>query len=264
MRCIRAAELVSLALLAGCSDSMDPGPARLDGNFEGRVLTNGAGEDWYLGLTLRESVGIISGSGFVSVYPGFASTVTGTREGAEVNLEIRPVGSGLMYPFMGTLHGDTLIGVIYPGASTPFPMEFIRVDTVASGEHSSQWTGSLARTVTGSSVFGYNFELNRLNLALTSTGNGIRTDLLFQWEGRDLPGRGTYDVSGTTLPHAFVTEISEEGAVLRNFAVQNGTIQLDVARRWALIGRFSLTATHQNQSVQITGSFSAGCASGIC
>ena len=259
----RVVDWLWIVLVTSCSDGTAPPPVGVSGNFEGRLLENPS--EWYLGFSLNESGGVITGTGFVTVYPAYAAVVHGTYHEPEVELTIQPTGTGLTYTFVGALRGDTLSGHLHPGGPLPLAFEFIRTDTVAHGHHETELEGAIVRSETGTSFFAY-MEQGWVALMLEPTAGTPRTTIRFEWKGHHYPDRGTFELSGNAeiFPRVFVAEMGG-GGIVRHLPVRSGSITIDVSRRFALLGRYELVASDPaGNDVRLHGHFSAGCYSPYC
>ena len=255
--------LTGLLVFPSCSESTSPEPHGLTGNFEGVLQTGGA--PWYLGLSLDERGTQVSGTGFLSVYPGFTATAAGSTNGEQVTFEVSPVGTGLTYQFSGQLRGDTISGSFVPGAGVGLPLELVRVDTVVDGTMRLSLSQSIMREEVGVAYFLYRIEFRSMALALESSGEGPRLHLAFFWDGLQYPPAGTYMVGPSSVPRVLVNEVGGNPGTGRTLTVESGSLVLDLARRFALIGTLDILLRDQEGArTRVKGRFSAGCIEQFC
>jgi len=259
----RLAALILAAFLAACADSASPSAPSLSGNFEGVLLTGG--EPWYLGLTLTETAGTVTGKGVLSVYARYQAQATGSLTGEQIELVVSPSGPGLTYQFSGTLRGNTIVGSFVPGAGLGLPFEMMRVDTVATGRADLSLSLATIREEHGSAYFQYLLSPTpRIFIGLESLGAERYFQLAVYWDGLNYPRAGAHQVGAPGGPGIYAVEVNN-GSIIREFAVEDGTIVLDRARRFALIGSLDIVARDtEGRRTRVRGNFSAGCVGPYC
>lgn len=263
MRSIRGAELLFLSLAAAACGrgTTEPAvPAGLNGNFG---ITNSTG--FWLGLTLHESGGVVTGTGWsgdlMRLRQGI--TVTGTWQPPQVHLNLLQRQNGVTGRFDGTFERDTLRGIYeLEPAMKPF-LELTRVDTVPTGHYELHLTGDITGDFTGEGVFIHFPSQHVVGLSLDT--NPFLWRFGISWENIARPPVGAYPLSSAAnaRPRA---AFGIEGFGFQHFPFVAGTFTLDVSTRWAMIGHFEFTATNPATGGIVTarGTFNTGCQGVAC
>jgi hypothetical protein len=218
-------------------------------------------------ISLRQIGGSLVGTGLLL---GTGVPVSGSYDAPDVHLLLVYGAQNGAVPipvrFEGHVDEAGMIGAMRFGDEAPFPFEFTRVDTVASGEATLILTGAITRTESSAARFFYLASLRSVVLGLESAGTGPRTTVGLEWDGLDYPREGSYTLrTDGSRPSAGVTEFGGPSGQ-RELLVLGGEVVIEVARRHALIGSFSITAAVPGSSatVSIEGTFSAGCTGMLC
>lgn len=254
---------VLLGALLGC-DSTGPGAAgSLTGSF-GTPIQDRAG---YFALNLEQHGSRVSGRAWSTFSPTLlgGATVSGSFEPPTVSLVIHPRLGLSDWTFEGTLVGDTLKGSFGLAGSFEEVVELPRVDTIPLGEYSMSVSGAVRDSAIGSAWFTYaggSYLLQQRFDIFSLSGSAMQVF----WRRRDLPPRGTYQLSSTLGP-APTAQFSfrEPGGQDVPYTLQNGSITIALSTRYALAGSYSFTATSAAGAVvNVKGKFSSGCWSTSC
>jgi len=259
----RLGGLVAAAAICGCNSTGPAVHVGLNGNF-GSTTNYG-----WVGVTLRESGGIVSGTGWSSLTDKLqrGATVAGTYQAPVVQFDVAARGGGETWHFSGTFERDTLRGDFGLLSTPGFPIELTRIDTVPSGEYTLHLTGAITADFVGTPGFASIPLTNTFAIVLEPPGPPLY-QVNFHWNGRDRPPAGVY-------PLSFGPNANPRGRVFRydgsdpnsiELPAQRGTLWLDVSTRWAMIGRFDFTLTDpaNNGTVTARANFSAGCVGSTC
>jgi hypothetical protein len=226
--------------------------------------------DQYIGLDLHESAGTVSGHGFYSFTPGFASTVTGTFDGEQFILEMRARyhGETDVRVLRGRLRGDTLDATIeirnVPNSS--FPFQLWRTSVTPVGSYEAVYSGAVTGARSGEASFIQNHFAPETRVFLSLGAN--QSGPTFIWKRSAHPEAGHYELGGDN-PSGVLELVLTPGAPATTFDIVSGTLDIDTATRYALIGRFDFTARERNPvttpaTTRATGTFSAGCNGDYC
>jgi hypothetical protein len=244
---------------SSCASTGNDFNAPLNGNFEAPLLFDDRND--YLALSLRETGGSVTGTGFLSP-GGYNVSVTGSHSGSDIELQIVPMGGPAMR-FVGQAVDDRMSGswsYVNYGSETTFSIEFVRVDTVATGLSTAVVVSSIPRTESGIAYFFYQLPPTGSQgiLWIESTGGGPRMRPAFVWDGLDYLPEGVYPVDATST--RVIGVLYDLGVVggIRQLTVLGGELRVDIARRHVLIGRYTIRGRAENgDTVNVTGSFSA-------
>jgi hypothetical protein len=258
-----ASSLVLGLLLGGCGAATEPGAKALHGSF-GTPIQDRTG---YLAFSLRGSGEALTGRAWSSYSTSLlgGATLTGSYDPPEVHLIIRPLLNPTTWRFDGTLEGDTLKGRFGFFGQTIEAVELPRVDTIPLGEFSMHVTGALQDDGVGSAWFTYSVGVFQLvqSFQIESAATVV---LQVFWRRRDLPPRGTYQLSeeGGTAPTVVFLYAPPLGEIER-YSVQGGSLTLGLSTRYALAGSYVLSATSPaGAAITVSGKFSAGCTGSSC
>lgn len=263
MPCLPTAKLFRFGVAAvvfGCTSTEPRQPAGLNGNF-GSTSSSG-----WLGVTLRESAGLVTGTGWSAGGKlRFGGTITGTYQAPAVQFDLVTRQGGETWRFSGTFERDTLRGDF---AQIPFQgalVELARTDTVPTGEYTLHLTGAITADLVGAPAFFSVPSSNGFALSFESAGPPLYQVTIF-WEGGNRPQAGGYPLSfgPGASPLAGVYRYEAPGFV--HLPPISGTLTLDVSTRRAMIGRFELVVTDPATGGIVTAraSFSAGCTGNAC
>lgn len=251
-----AVGVLALAL-AGCGRTTEPTPPTLTGNYAGRRLF---GYPEVFTLALREVDGAVTGRAWSPINQALirGATVVGTLNGSRVALRIFRADPPIdEWQLDGEFVGDTVRGSFEP--THGFPVEFVRVDTVATALGSLDVQGDTTGSGTGTAVLDF-----ASSALLLSTDPPFRVVVqLFFRVGRGMPPAGDYPVapSGPGASAQVLIGGASGGEV---FNGTGGTIKVERSTRYAVFGRFDFHArSAAGRNITTVGAFSAACA-GIC
>ena len=280
-----AGTLVLVAALAiGCGDATAPDPG-LAGHFEWRNPFFPV----YIGVTLSTQGGSVSGTGTAGYLSG-GVIVEGTYTPPEVRLTMRRAPwnntRGVSWlEFEGTYENGVMSGTLFariphdPGTTLVVPAELRRTDTVPVGRSilTVERDGE-TRVEEGEASFSYfltwvgpdrmvRLRLSPLRVDQTSAvGPGFEVNV--GWNGLVAPAPGSYlrDASGYPFHHLTLQEHTNPGLAAQGYAVVTARIDLDVVRRFGMLGRLEIEATEveSGMPVRITGTFGASCLGSLC
>lgn len=264
-QCLLAARLFCLAAAVtacgGKSTEPQP-PAGLTGNF---AITGSTG--FWLGVTLRESGGIVTGTGWSGNLNRLRQgmTITGTYQPPGVQLDLVPRKGGPTGHFNGAFDRDTLRGIYELDPFSKPYIELTRIDTVPTGEYVLHLTGALSGDFVGDPTFTTISAANAFALELESAGPP-QYRVVFFWESANRPPARVYSLSFGPGAAPLAGVYRYDAPVFVQLLPLAGTLTLEVSTRWALIGRFDLTVTDPTTGGTVTarGSFSAGCTGTAC
>ncbi|MCC7131001.1 MAG: hypothetical protein IT352_00045 [Gemmatimonadales bacterium] len=254
--------VVMILGMGGCVSETGPSEAGLNGSFGGRLLESMD----FVGFSVVESGGVLSGLAWSSIVPGLAraTPLTGSRSGTSVTLTI-PNASGLgPWVFNGTWADDSLRGEFAQAQAVGFGflVRLGRIDTIPSGNASISVSGSEQHAgLQGSALFGYDSADHPV--VITKTAPPFAATTQFTWNGKARPGRGAYLALGNAVSSITLTRDPDSNPI--NYSVTGGTVFVDYSNRFTLVGRVELTArSPSGQVVTLAGSYSAGCQFGYC
>jgi len=271
MRSILADRLHWLGVAAvafGCNSTEPRPPLGLNGSF-GSTRE----QDW-VGVTLHESGGVLSGTGWSSSGRlNEGGIISGTFQEPDVRFDLVPRKSGDTWHFNGTFERDTLRGNLGQGSILGSLIEFARVDAAPSGEYTLHLSGAISGDFVGTPTFFWTrltLPTRGLELVLESggpnPGDPPLYDVSFFWAQSNRPPAGVYSLSFTpgASPEAAVSRYDAGSFV--TLPAQHGVLTLEASTRWALIGHFTITATDPVTGGVVTasGHFSAGCTGDNC
>ncbi len=258
---IRLLILLLGALACGGSSTEPAQPTGLNGSFG---LTSAT--PYWIGVTLHESGGVITGTGWASQTNALrhGATVTGTYNAPAVSLDLVPRVPGTTLHLTGTFVNDTLrvIG----------PRELARIKTAPTGVASIHLTGDVTADISPPAEFRTDLRSKDFVIRLEVTEPlDAHWGVFFDWIQIDLPRAGTYvltdPLSPTSdeLPGSALYNL-DEPAEFGAYRLRSGTVTLEIAERWTMAGHFELIVTnpHTGKPVNVTGTFNTGCAGVIC
>jgi len=277
---MRAPWVFLAGMVVGCGGATEPSPG-LTGSYELLETVS----TWYLGLNLEVTGSSITGTGLYSVFFG-PVVVTGTYTPPDVHLVIvrSPLSASTgtnWREFRGRFEAGGLTGRLEPwtpaGKVNDGP-EIVLARTDGAPTGTATMTLEENGTTRTSELFAWfthfpNF-LGDQQVVWLAIGSGDRpvplTGVGFAaaWDGLTQPGPGSYTLAGAgpRLRQLSVGEVPEGGGAGRSFEVEEARIDIEVSKRFVLMGRVDIRATvaGSGEAVRITGRFGAGCQGTLC
>lgn len=251
--------VLGAGLQVGCGDDGPIGSTPATGNYAGPYL-----ETSYLSLTIEETDGDVTGTGWTTVGGGPVRhlLVTGTST-PDLQLQFdwddnvdSLADPGLVaWSLSGRVDERGITGQLMIPGRSPTAVVLERADTAASGAYAWTAQGAVALEERGSAGFDLPNTL-ALELPGDIVDNGIRVDIS---SGRPQPGE--YTIAPYPAPLSATVFHHWKTGSPRYWLAQTGVLRIDVSTTHALIGRFDLTAVTPTgqDTILVSGSFSAGC-----
>lgn len=244
---------VTLAAMA-CGGEAGPAPAALDGNYGGRVL----GVQAFLGLALRRSGSAVTGSAW-SLFlpsPNHVASVSGTISNDSLALRMQVAGQP-DWLFNGVWAADSLSGEIALDPRGGFLVTLTRVDTIPSNSATIAVRGAESSDASGLASFGYVSDATPV--LLFEIAAPFPATFYFQFPGSARPATGVYSLGGNS-PVSLSIVRDPSAPVTAPYAVTSGTLRIERANRFTLMGRLDATARGPGGAIiSLTGTYSAGC-----
>jgi hypothetical protein len=263
--CYRAAICIACFVASSC-DSTGPTPRWPNGNFAAPFFDN---QD-YLAVSLRESGGIVSGTGWSSIDDGMAggATLAGSYSAPAIHFDLYPRLGGTTWHFNGTRDSLTgsLSGEFAVIVGRGFPVVLLPVDRVPTGVYDLQLDDGTGQRLTGSAGFAYIYDPPRLSAFLrTQDTVSYQTGLLWNGAARPLPGTYPTSVSDSAGFGAWFERVRGSG-IEAIYTLAPGTVTIEVSDRYVLTGHYVATAKDPTSgaTIKLQGAFSAGCHGSRC
>lgn len=258
----RVAVAALVIMLAGCGTETGPVAAGLNGSFGGRMF----GVEDFLGLSLRESGGVVTGSAWSGIAPTLdhGARVTGSLAGNVVTLRLEGPAGQPDWFFNGTWEADSLRGEVALVVGRGFDVALGRIDTIPTGTAAIAVRGAETGDATGRALFGYEATDGYAPALVIETDAPFAAVVNLKWPGRVRPGVGDAPLGASSRPTVqFVRDPNSANPI--TYTVTGGTLRIEHSNRFTLSGRVELTARSPSGGVvTVTGTYSAGCVFGFC